>query len=166
MGCVASLESTFAALVGDLDGAMLVVTVAVEGERGGCLVEFSTPASTDPPRFLVCLSKKNRTFRLAGRARSLAVHFIGSDARELAELFGGETTDEVDKFEHCRWAEGPEGLPILDASPTWFAGRVLERLDVGDHEAFLLEPFEIRRSDGHEPFRASQARPIEPGHEL
>ena len=163
---MAPLDQRFAALVGDLDAAMLVVTVAVDGERGGCLVEFSTPASTDPPRFLVCLSKQNRTFRLAGRARSLAVHFVPSEARELAELFGGETTDEVDKFAHCAWSEGPEGLPILEASPSWFVGRVLERLDVGDHEAFLLEPFEIRRNEGHAPYRASQARSIEPGHEL
>ncbi|MFN2617679.1 MAG: flavin reductase family protein [Thermoleophilaceae bacterium] len=163
---MASLQETFAALVEDLDGAMLVITVSVDGERGGCLVEFSTPASSDPPRFIVCLSKKNRTFRLADRAAALAVHFLANDARELAELFGGETTDEVDKFDHCSWTEGPGGLPILDASPTWFAARIVKRLDGGDHEAFLLEPFEVRRSDGHEPFRASQARPIEPGHEL
>jgi flavin reductase (DIM6/NTAB) family NADH-FMN oxidoreductase RutF len=163
---MASLERTFAALLGDLDAAMLVVTVTADGERAGCLVEFSTPASVDPPRFIVCLSKKNRTYRLALQASALAVHFLTRDASELAELFGGQTGDEVDKFAHCRWSEGPEGLPILDASPTWFSGRVVGRLDAGDHEGFLLEPLEIRRDEGHEPFRASQARPIEPGHEL
>ena len=163
---MAELEKTFAALVGDLDGAMLVVTLAAAGERSGCLVEFSTPASSDPPRFVVCLSKKNRTYRLAREARELAVHFLTRDARDVAELFGGETGDDVDKFAHCAWSEGPEGLPIIDASPTWFAGRIVERLDAGDHEALLLEPFEIRRDEGHRPFRASQARRIEPGHEL
>jgi flavin reductase (DIM6/NTAB) family NADH-FMN oxidoreductase RutF len=115
---MASLERTFAALLGDLDSAMLVVTVAAGGERAGCLVEFSTPASVDPPRFIVCLSKKNRTYRLALRASALAVHFLTRDASGLAELFGGQTGDEVDKFAHCPWSEGPEGLPIVDPSPT------------------------------------------------
>jgi flavin reductase (DIM6/NTAB) family NADH-FMN oxidoreductase RutF len=162
---MASLEQTFAALVGDLDGAMLVVTVSADEGRGGCLVEFSTPASVDPPRFIACLSKTNRTYRLARGASALAVHFLPREAAELAELFGGETGDEVDKFDYCDWSEGPQRLPILDGCPSWLTGRVIERLDVGDHEAFLLEPFEIRRTRRAEPFRASQARPIEPGHE-
>ena len=160
------LQQSFASLVGDLDQAMLVVTVAADAERAGCLVEFSTPASVDPPRFLVCLSKKNRTYRLARDAPALAVHLLGDDAAELAELFGGETSDEVDKFAHCSWSEGPLGLPILEGTSASFAGRVVARLDAGDHEAFLLEPIEIRREGRARPFRAGQARPIEPGHEL
>jgi flavin reductase (DIM6/NTAB) family NADH-FMN oxidoreductase RutF len=161
-----TLQETFGALASDLDEAMLVVTVAAGDERAGCLVEFSTPASADPPRFLVCLSKKNRTYRLARDAPALAVHLLGSEDSELAELFGGETSDEVDKFARCPWSEGPLGLPIIDSAQTWFAGRVVGRLDAGDHEAFLLEPVEIRRDARLEAFRASQARPIEPGHEL
>ena len=41
-------------------------------------------------------------------------------------------------------ARGPEGIPVLDGVPGWFAGRVLDRLDLGDHIGLWLEPFEAR----------------------
>ncbi|MDT4958701.1 MAG: hypothetical protein QOD31_2500, partial [Pseudonocardiales bacterium] len=34
----------------------------------------------------------------------------------------------------------PEGVPILTEAPAWFSGRILERLPLGDHVAFLIEP--------------------------
>ena len=85
------------------------------------------------------------------------------DAPDLAELFGGETGDEVDKFERSAWHEGPEGLPILDRCERWFVGRVTDRLDAGDHELFLLEP--VAASAGREEdFTFHRAKRIEPGH--
>ena len=33
---------------------------------------------------------------------------------------------------------GPRGLPILDGCPSWFAGAILSRHDLGDHEGYLL----------------------------
>jgi len=120
---------------------MFIVTARAGDERVGCLVGFSTQASIDPPRFLVCLSHANHTYRRAGDSPVFAVHAVPADAAPLAELFGGETQDDVDKFARCRWHDGPHGLPILDDCPSWFAGRVLGRLDAGDHDAVLLEPF-------------------------
>jgi flavin reductase (DIM6/NTAB) family NADH-FMN oxidoreductase RutF len=148
-----------------LDYPMFIVTLAVEGERGGCLVGFTTQCSIDPPRFLVCLSEQNRTFALAQRAESLVVHMVPRDAADLAELFGGETGDEVDKFELCDWTPGPGGAPVLDRCENWFAGRVLERFDVGDHMAFLLDPFEAHSDGGERQLDFHRAKRIEPGHE-
>ena len=49
------------------------------------------------------------------------------EAEDLVELFGGETGDEIDKFERCAWRPGPGGTPLLDGCPNRFVGRVLER---------------------------------------
>ena len=67
------------------------------------------------------------------------------DGEELAELFGGETGDEIDKFARCAWHEGPAGLPILDDLPNWFAARILRRMRGGDHDALVLEPIAAER---------------------
>jgi flavin reductase (DIM6/NTAB) family NADH-FMN oxidoreductase RutF len=144
---------------------MLVVTAAADGELAGCLVGFASQVSIHPPRFLVCLSVKNRTFRIAERASVLAVHFVPTEAADLAELFGGETGDEVDKFTRCQWRPGPEGVPIVEGLENWFAGRVLERLDLGDHHGFLLEPIETHGGPGSGSFTFRRAKAIEPGHE-
>ena len=136
---------------------MFIVTArAGDGEPLGCLVGFTTQASIDPPRFIACLSHKNRTYRLGQDAAALGVHAVPADAEDLAELFGGETADETDKFARTPWREGPHGVPILDRCENWFVGRVLARLDAGDHDAFLLEPIAGSSGDGgrvHVPSR-------------
>jgi flavin reductase (DIM6/NTAB) family NADH-FMN oxidoreductase RutF len=162
---VSAAAETFSTLLGDLDYPMFVVTVAAGGERAGCLIGFATQASIDPPRFLVLISKKNRTYRVGREADALAVHLAPDDQPELVELFGSETGDDVDKFDHCEWTEGPRGLPLLADCPSWFAGGVLGRLDCGDHVAFLLEPFEARKGHGDRPFPFHRAKRLEPGHE-
>src|SRR3954452_22365897 len=104
---------SFNALMGELDYPMFIVTAEAGGERSGCLVGFATQASIHPPRFLVGLSRRNRTFRVASEADVLVVHFVSEEDEDLAELFGGETGDEVDKSARCEWRPGPGGAPVL-----------------------------------------------------
>lgn len=144
---------------------MFIVTTRSREELAGCLIGFATQCSIDPPRFLVCLSNKNRTTRLAQEADAVAVHFVPAYATGLAELFGGQTGDEVDKFNHCAWHKGPQGLPILDACDNWFAATILARHGMGDHIAFLLDPIEARTGDSFKEFTFHRARRIEPGHD-
>jgi flavin reductase (DIM6/NTAB) family NADH-FMN oxidoreductase RutF len=152
-------------LVAALDYPMFIVTATDGRERAGCLVGFATQCSIDPPRFLVCLSDKNRTFRVARAAEVVVVHLVPAEATGLAELFGGQTGDEVDKFERCAWHEGPGGTPVLDECGNWFAGRILERVPAGDHCALLLEPFAAHSDEREEAFTFHRAKRIEPGHE-
>ena len=157
----------FDSIVGRLDYPMFVVTTATTGgERSGCLVGFATQCSIDPARFLVCISDKNRTCRALEDAAAMAVHLVPERAGAIVELFGGETGDDTDKFERADWHPGPEGLPILNDCPSWFAGRILERVPLGDHVGHLIEPFE--GEDGGEEqgwFPFQRAKQIDPGHE-
>lgn len=153
----------FDSFAGGLDYPMLVVTVAHRGERSGCLVGFATQCSIDPPRMLVCISKANHTYRLAQDADLFAVHTLGADQHDLAELFGGETDDEVDKFTRCDWSEGPGGTALL-ATPRRFVGRVLARHDLGDHAGFLLDPVTAERLDERAALTLATVGDIDPGH--
>jgi flavin reductase (DIM6/NTAB) family NADH-FMN oxidoreductase RutF len=157
----------FESIVGRIDYPMYVVTALVGDEPNGCLVGFTTQCSIDPPRFLVCMSNKNRTTRLVenGRADTMVVHLVPEDAGHIAELFGAETGDDVDKFERCEWRPGPEGIPVLADCPSWFAGRILERTPLGDHIGHVLEPFDGADASGEGWFPFSRAQELEPGHE-
>ncbi len=159
------MRREFEALVGDLEYPMFIVTARVEGEPLGCLIGFATQASIDPPRFLVCLSHKNRTFRRGHDAGVFGVHCVPERAGALAELFGGETGDEVDKFARTDWRDGPEGVPILSECENWFVGRVVSRVDAGDHDAYLLEPLAAQHGSGEAEFTFHRAKRIDPGHE-
>jgi flavin reductase (DIM6/NTAB) family NADH-FMN oxidoreductase RutF len=156
----------FEKLASMLDYPMFVVTTHCRDESAGCLVGFASQVSIRPPRFLVGLSKRNHTYRVAQHAEHLAVHLVPRRHRELARLFGGHTGDATDKFARCRWRPGPKGLPILADAAGWFVGDVLSRFDLGDHVGFLLEPV-----SGDAPTEFEQlvtfadVRDLDPGHE-
>jgi flavin reductase (DIM6/NTAB) family NADH-FMN oxidoreductase RutF len=156
----------FDALVGALDYPMFIATTAADGGRAGCLVGFATQCSIDPPLFLACISDKNRTYRVLERgASAMVVHVVPRDAHDLVELFGGETGDEADKFDRCSWSEGPEGIPVLDGCRSWFAGRIADRIRLGDHVGFVLDPFDGAAGYDGPAFPFSLAQRVEPGHE-
>jgi flavin reductase (DIM6/NTAB) family NADH-FMN oxidoreductase RutF len=157
---------TFTRLARQLEYSMFIVTTAAGGERAGCLIGFASQVSIHPPRFLACLSVKNHTYRVASRgAEVLIVHFVPEDATGLAELFGGETGDEVDKFARVQWREGPGGAPVITELENWFAGSILERYDFGDHWGYLLDPIEGEAGHGEAPLTFHRASYIAPGHE-
>ncbi|MGB3304055.1 flavin reductase family protein [Gordonia sp. (in: high G+C Gram-positive bacteria)] len=163
--------SAFDEMMATVESPVYLVTVTANGEKAGCLVGFATQMSIDPLRFVVGLSRTNETYRVAEAARYLAVHVVGVEHLDLVQLFGGETGDEIDKFERCVWSEGPFGQPILRDAGIWFVGEVLERLDVGgDHSCYVLEPLEGGSAGDGAAERgawiaASQVQDLHPGHE-
>jgi flavin reductase (DIM6/NTAB) family NADH-FMN oxidoreductase RutF len=160
---VDDVAETFVKLTTALNYPIFVVTTAVGERRAGCVIGFATQTSIDPGRFLACLSRENRTYRLAREADALAVHVATPQHRELVELFGGETGDEIDKFEHCAWREGPRGMPILAACRSWFVGAIVARHDLGDHVGHLLDPVAARHEPA-EPLYFQDVSDIQPGH--
>jgi flavin reductase (DIM6/NTAB) family NADH-FMN oxidoreductase RutF len=148
------------------DSAMVVVTVAVGDKRDGCLVGFHSQASIAPPGYAVWLSTANRTRVLAQQATHLGVHLLGEHQHDLAELFGGQTGDEVDKLIGVRWAPGHGGAPMLLDCPNRFVGRaqVLAVPDRADHVCVLLAPESAGASEPFAPLRLHHAVDIDPGH--
>jgi flavin reductase (DIM6/NTAB) family NADH-FMN oxidoreductase RutF len=156
----------FDRLMGSLDAPMFVVTAAAAGEQAGCLLGFATQVSIDPSRALVCLSKANRTTRVAARATTLVVHVPRRGDDAIVRLFGEETGDEVDKFAHCRWRPGPGDVPVLEGLD-WFAGAIADRIDLGDHIGVVLDVLpgagDARRADVPS-YKLREARELDPGH--
>ncbi|PWK64832.1 flavin reductase like protein [Streptomyces sp. CG 926] len=148
-----------------LNGPMYVVTVAAAGERSGCLVGFASQCSIRPPRFVVWLSVRNHTYRVARGASHLAVHVLDRDRCGPAELFGGETGDEVDKFAQVDWRPSADGSPLLTGARAWFVGRIETRIDGGDHVGFLLSPTEVSPPVRTAPalLRYDDVKDIDPG---
>ncbi len=149
----------------DLDYPLFIVTVAAGDERSGCLVGFATQCSISPPRYWVCISKTNHTWKVAVRAEAMVVHVPAPDQRGLGELFGEKTGDDIDKFSRVPWAAGPDGLtPLLSGCTRWFAGRILREVDSGDHTSFLIESFAASSGTEQGQLGFQAAREMKPGH--
>ena len=142
---------------------MLIVTVASDGERAGCLVGFASQISVHPGQFLACISIKNHTHGRASRAQSIGVRVVRDSQPSLAELFGGETA--------TRWTSPPDAdgnrLPMarrcwMDA-PDRFVGSVITRLDLGDHSGFVLDPWLAEYTGERRQLSMQRALQIDPG---
>lgn len=157
-------DSVFQSIVGDVDAPVFVVTTTAEGESAGCLVGFATQCSIDPLRFLVCISKQNRTWDVGTHAETFAVHLVRPDQGDVAEHFGAiSAKDEPDKLASWPMLDGPNGVPIVPGCD-WFAGRVLDQFDLGDDTGFLLQPSSGRRAhDGEGQFGSQRAAEIAAG---
>ena len=163
-------------LVAGADPAMaLVTTRSAAGEHGGCLVGFHCQCSISPERYAVWLSVTNHTYGLARDATHLAVHFLASGDRALAERFGGSSGDDLEgggdgKFAGLTWREAAGGVPLLAAVDRWFVGRIVDRRAGGDHEWIELAPVEgveLSEQGGPDwtPLRLSDVDDVDPGHD-
>ena len=117
----------FEGLVGELEYPMFIVT-ARAGRRAARLPRRLHDAGEHRPAALHRLPLAHQPHLPARQdAPALGVHAVPADADDLAQLFGGETADETDKFARTPWREGPEGVPILERCSNWFVGRVVAR---------------------------------------
>ena len=156
----------FDTIMTTLSSPMVVVTTAMGDERAGCLVGFHAQASIEPARYCVWLSKANHTYRVAIRASHLAVHFLTSDDRDLARIFGTETGDDLDKFDLCDTEPGPHDVPLLSRCANRLVARRVALLDAGgDHVCVLAEPIDVQASASFTPLRLADVSDLDAGHE-
>jgi flavin reductase (DIM6/NTAB) family NADH-FMN oxidoreductase RutF len=158
-------DDAFGILMSALDNPLIVVTTAEAGERAGCLVGFHAQSSIDPERYCLWLSKANHTYRVALRSSHLAIHFLSEDDLPLAERFGTQTGDTVDKFAGLPVITGAGDVPVLADCPNWLVARRHALLDEGgDHVCVVTEPVAGHSGGRFEPLRLSRAGHLTPGH--
>jgi flavin reductase (DIM6/NTAB) family NADH-FMN oxidoreductase RutF len=158
---VPDVEDYFSAF----DAPVVVVTTSgAKNVRSGCLVGFATQCSIHPPRFLVCLSVLNHTARIAEDAATLGVQVLGSEQSPVASLFGEETGEEVDKLARVPWRHGQLETPILVDCAAWMEGKILQRIPLGDHIGYLLEPVGGGLGPRSGVLLRSSVATLQPGH--
>ena len=165
-GLDGSDRQTFDALMADVDPNLIIVTTASGGARSGCLVGFHTQSGIDPLEYAVWLSKANHTYRTGALSEHFAVHFLSREHHDLAELFGGHSQEEIDKFAQCDWSPGPDGVPLLDRVQNRFVGRRRAWLDPGaDHVCLVLAPVLADHASSAGWLRTADASDIDAGHD-
>jgi flavin reductase (DIM6/NTAB) family NADH-FMN oxidoreductase RutF len=161
------VTDAFSELMVHSDPTVVIVTTVAGGERSGCLVGFHTQVSIAPVRYAIWLSTANHTHQVGHRADHFGVHWLPSDRHDLAELFGGTSGDEVDKFDRCDWTDGTGGVPLLDGCPDRFTARRVDWVDLTatDHSCVVLAPVEVDRAPGRRRWlRLDDVEDITAGH--
>ena len=141
---MSATSEAFDALVSGVDYPMFIVTAAADGEQSRMSDRLFHPGKHRPrsPARDAVEAQPHVPGRATDRHPCRA--FPPHDNHDLAELFGEETGDNTDKFQACDWTAGPAGAPVLEGVRGWVAGRVVARLDAGDHVAHVLDTIEAQ----------------------
>lgn len=120
------------------DVPVLVVTAFDGRDRAGCLVSLHCQVSIHPHHYLIALSPRNHTARVAAASDHLVVHTLPAERRDLAVVFGGRCSRDDGTFERVGWQPWQDGTPILEEAAGWFVGAPVARHDLGDHVGLTL----------------------------
>jgi flavin reductase (DIM6/NTAB) family NADH-FMN oxidoreductase RutF len=129
----------------------LVCILGVKDEAKGrtnfAPVTWTTPLSSDPPLFGVCLSPTTHSHQLVLKTGEFTVNFLGEEHASLAEGLGRLSGRETDKVEALHLAIEPgEALstPVLAAAYASAECLLLERHHVGDQTLLVGEVHRVR----------------------
>jgi len=94
--------------------AVTVVTAAANhGRRHGLTVTAVSSVSAQPPQLLVCIDRETRSAAAISAAGHFGVNYLDSIHVELAAVFAAPAVDHEERFRLARWADSPNGTPLL-----------------------------------------------------
>lgn len=117
-------------------GITVVTTRAPGGAPVGLTVNSFASVSLDPPLVSWCLERTALSLEAFEQAGSFAVNVLATDQADLVWRFAQKTHD---KFSGLAFADGLDGLPLLDGVVARFECRTAARFEGGDHLIFLGE---------------------------
>ena len=150
-------------LAGAFTGPVYIVTAFADGRRAGAWsASRRRLASTGVVHGLH--RARTRTFAVAMAAPRLCVHAVTERERGWRSSSAARRGTRSTSSPAAGWTPAGDGTPILSDCPTWFLGRVADRVDLGDHVGYVLEP---ERWQGGGPIAQLSERDlagVEPGH--
>ena len=159
----------FGGLMASADPAMIVVTTVAEDAPAGCLVGFHAQSGISVERYCLWLSKANHTYRTGLRATHFAIHFLTEADLAVAEWFGTQTGETVDKFagrgaDRSGKDTDEHGLPLLRGCPNRMVVKRIAILDDGgDHACFTTRMLSAHSDGPFTPLRLSDVAHLDAG---
>ncbi|WJY17821.1 flavin reductase family protein [Alteriqipengyuania flavescens] len=129
-------------------GVTVVTALAEDGEPVGLTANSFTSVSLDPPLLLVCPAKNAGTTRVLENTEHFAVNVLGTDQKDLSQLFATKGADRFDGFAFETW---DYGVPIIPGSLANFECRRHALHDGGDHMILVGEVERVRFEPNRDP---------------
>ncbi|MFE3031374.1 flavin reductase family protein [Streptomyces canus] len=107
-------------------GVCVVTTTTADGKRCGLTATAVSSLSLYPPSLVVGVNLRSRLGEVIREAPAFAVSILGTQHREVAEVFAGRVAGirGTARFDHGDWRPSTEGVPILGGAPANFVCKV------------------------------------------
>jgi len=110
-----------------------VVTLAHQGVLYGFTATSVISVSADPPVLTFSIDSSSSSWPALAEADTVVVNFLAAAQVEVSARFA---TRGIDRFADGGWSLLPTGEPVLDGSPVWVRGRIVQRTAIG--RSFLV----------------------------
>jgi|SRR5690625_492216 len=134
-----------------LAGAVSVITVAHEGERGGLTATSVASVAAEPPELLVCINQSTHTWHLLEDSGLFAVNVLAADQVEVAERFAGVGQLQGDaRYGDDDWVQTATGVWVLKSAVAALSCKVDEVILRHSHALILGRVHEVFTPYGQE----------------
>ncbi len=126
-----------------------IITAHHEGRRGGMTAAWVTQVAQD--HVLVCMGSQSFTRELVLGSGAFGLNKLAVENLEIARLFGGCSSRDMDKFAGLALHSAVTGSPLLDDCALALDCRVVAVHDFKDEKLIIgkVEAVEYRRQDYH-----------------
>jgi flavin reductase (DIM6/NTAB) family NADH-FMN oxidoreductase RutF len=113
--------------------AVNVVTVGRGGSENALTVSWATPASFEPPMFLVALDRLHHSIDFVKSTKNFAVNVLAEGQERLAGQLARQAMQGERKLDGIATREGVTGAPILTEAVAFFDCELVQFVEAGDH---------------------------------
>jgi flavin reductase (DIM6/NTAB) family NADH-FMN oxidoreductase RutF len=110
-----------------------VITFTHGGTPYGFTATSVISVSANPPVLTFSIDSSSSSWPALAEAETLVVNFLAAAQVEVSARFA---TRGIDRFAEGGWSLLPTGEPVLDGSPSWIRGRIVQRTAIG--RSFLV----------------------------
>ncbi|MET9078877.1 flavin reductase family protein [Streptomyces sp. NPDC004232] len=141
-------QESFRDVLGNFCSGMTVITSTSGRRPVGFTCQAFSSLSLQPPQVILCPSRSSTTWPLIRSAGMFCVNILAEDQAGLSRAF---SRSGGDKFAGVRWANSPNGSPILCGAAAWLDCQVHAEYPGGDHTVVRADVCGLAAATGKRP---------------
>ncbi|MCS7164327.1 MAG: flavin reductase family protein [Thermodesulfovibrio sp.] len=123
----------------------LLTSVGSDGKHNVMSCAWATPASEEPPKIIVCVSKEHYTAELILQTKEFAINIPTKEMVKAIWICGSKSGRDVDKFKEANLTKTKASkisAPLIKECIGFIECKVTEVIDVGECYAFVADVVE------------------------
>lgn len=120
----------------------LLTSTSKDGKHNVMACAWATPASEEPPRVIICVSKEHYTAELILQTQEFAINIPTKEMVKAIWICGSKSGRKIDKFREAKlkkFQASNISAPLIEGCAGFIECRVIQSIDAGECYAFLAD---------------------------
>lgn len=120
-------------------GVFILVAGNGNGQQTGLLASWIQQASFEPPQVTVAVNKSRYLNDWLGEGSPVTINQVAKGDGILFKHFGKGFEPDQNAFDGVDTNDASNGLPLLNAAMASMEGKVVSKMEAGDHVIYLVD---------------------------